>query len=60
MIKNRTEVEVVFESDLSGLRVGDVGYIDGYCQGSNNIACAVVVSGNFISSIQLHCLRVIQ
>lgn len=53
---NKTKVKVVAADGYQKAQKGDVGYIDGYIRGADDIPYAVVVFDDCIEMIYLHCL----
>jgi hypothetical protein len=55
----KTKVRVIMDTNQCSLKSGDIGYIDGYCRGGNDVPYAVVVVGIKMDFIPLYALEVI-
>jgi len=55
----KTYVEILYDSRYGDYKKGEVGFIDGYCQGADNCAYAMVVVGEFIQMVEPRNLKVI-
>ena len=53
----KTKVRITCDSYNYNLHKGDVGYVDGYLQGGDNINCAVVVIGKSFKLVPLYMIE---
>ena len=53
-----TKVRIVRESYRYNVIKGDIGYVDGYLQDSDNVPCAVVIIGKSFNLVPLHMIEV--
>ena len=53
----RTKVRITRNSYFYDVHEGDIGYVDGYLRGYNNINCAVVVIGKRFILVPLHMIE---
>ena len=53
----KTKVRITRESYRYNVIKGDIGYVDGYLRGYNNINCAVVVIGKRFTLVPLHMIE---
>ena len=54
----RVRVRFIYKSPYKDWELGDVGYIDGYCRGGNDVPYAVVIVKNRIVMAPLETIRV--
>lgn len=55
----KTKVELKGDVQQSQLKIGDRGYIDGYCRGGNDVPYAAIVVGEVVDLCPLYKLKVI-
>ena len=55
----RTKVVIIANGQYNDFKIGEEGYIDGYCRGGDERPYAVVVIADRIVMAPLHCLKVI-
>ena len=53
----KTKVRVTCNSYYYDVHEGDIGYVDGYLRGYDNINCAVVVIGKRFTLVPLHMIE---
>ena len=53
----KTKVRVTCNSYYYDVNEGDIGYVDGYLRGYDNINCAVVVIGKSFNLVPLHMIE---
>ena len=58
-MKNRIKVEIMVATSQSALKKGDIGYIDGYVRGADDIPYAVVIVGERIGMVRIRFLKVL-
>ena len=54
----RLRVRFICNSHYKDWNSGDVGYVDGYCRGGDDVSCAVVIVKNRIVMAPLETIRV--
>lgn len=54
----RVRVRFIYQSPYKDWNSGDVGYIDGYCRGGDNVPYAVVIVKDRIIMAPLDTIRV--
>ena len=57
MKTGRIEVSILHDSPLGEYREGDVGYVDGYCRGGDDIPYAIVIIRDNFCLVPLHSLK---
>ena len=55
----RIEVRFICESPYNDWKIGDFGYVDGYCRGGNGVPCAVVIVKDRIIMAPLDTMKVV-
>jgi hypothetical protein len=55
----KTKVKIIKEYQHMMFKVGDVGYIDGYVRGADDIPYAVVIVGKKIDYVSSYSLEVL-
>lgn len=53
----KTKVRITYESYRYNVIKGDIGYVDGYLQGYDNLKCAVVIIGKSFSLVPLYAIE---
>ena len=53
----KTKVRIARESYRYNVIKGDIGYVDGYLQDSDNVPCAVVVIGKSFKLVPLYMIE---
>ena len=53
----KTKVRVTCNSYYYDAHEGDIGYVDGYLQDSDNVPCAVVIIGKSFNLVPLHMIE---
>ena len=53
----KTKVYINSDSYYYDIHKGDVGYVDGYMLGDNNVHCAVVVIGKSFKLVPLYMIE---
>ena len=53
----KTKVRIARESYRYNVIKGDIGYVDGYLQDSDNVPCAVVIIGKSFNLVPLHMIE---
>ena len=56
----RLKVVFVSNSQYKEWESGDVGYVDGYCRGGDNVPYAVIVANDRIVMAPLYSIRVVE
>ena len=56
-INMKTKVRIARESYRYNVSKGDIGYVDGYLQGYDNVPCAVVVIGKSFNLVPLYMIE---
>lgn len=59
MENSKTKVRVKDAFHQCELKRGDIGYIDGYVRGGNNVPLAVVIVKDKIDLVPIHALEVL-
>ena len=55
----RIEVRFICESRYNNWKIGDFGYVDGYCRGWDGVPCAVVIVKDRIIMAPLETMKVV-
>lgn len=55
----KTKVKIVGDPEPCRFNSGDIGYIDGYIRGGNNVPLCVVIVGKDIDFVSIYYLEVI-
>ena len=55
----KTHAQLIMEPSQSRLKIGSIGYIDGYCRGGDDRPCAAFVSNGIIELVPIYALKVI-
>ena len=55
----RIEVKFICKSHYNDWAIGDIGYVDGYCRGGNDVPCAIVIVKDRIVMAPLETFRVV-
>lgn len=59
-MKNKTKVKITGVYNHGTFKIGQVGYIDGYVRGGNDVPYAVVISEKVLDLVPTHgCFEVI-
>lgn len=53
----KTKVSIACDSFHYNVIKGEVGYVDGYLQDSDNVPCAVVIIGKSFNLVPLHMIE---
>jgi len=56
----KTKVEITSDVHQERAKKGDIGYIDGYCRGGNDMPYAMVVIGENVCMVPMYQLKVIE
>lgn len=54
----RLRVRFICKSPYKDWESGDLGYVDGYCRGGNDVPCAIVIVKDRIVMAPLETIRV--
>lgn len=55
---NKTKVTIICNSPYNGeYKDGDIGYVDGYIRGADNIPYAVVIVGKKFYQVPIHAME---
>lgn len=54
----RLRVRFICKSPYKDWEPGDLGYVDGYCRGGNDVPCAIVIVKDRIVMAPLETIRV--
>ena len=57
MRTGRIEVSVLHDSPYDDYKEGDVGYVDGYCRGADDIPYAIVIINDSFCMVPLRSLK---
>lgn len=57
---NKVKVRIIGTDPECSLQYGDIGYIDGYLRGGNNVPYIVVVVGKKVDMVTFHNLEVLE
>ena len=50
----------ICDSRYKDWKVGDLGYVDGYCRGGDDVPCAVVIIKDRIVMAPINTIRVVE
>ena len=53
----KTKVRITCDSHYNDFHKGDIGYVDGYLQDSDNVPCAVVIIGKSFKLVPLYMIE---
>ena len=57
MRTGRIEVSILHDSPYDDYKEGDVGYVDGYCRGGDDIPYAIVIINDRFCMVPLRSLK---
>ena len=55
----RLEVRFICQSHYKDWEIGDLGYVDGYCRGEDDVPCVIVIVKDRIVMAPLDTIRVV-
>lgn len=55
----RLEVRFICQSHYKDWEIGDLGHVDGYCRGGDDVPCAIVIVKDRIVMAPLDTIRVV-
>ena len=59
IVMKRLEVRFICQSHYKDWEIGDLGYVDGYCRGGDDVPCAIVIVKDRIVMAPLDTIRVV-
>ena len=59
IVMKRLEVRFICQSHYKDWEIGDLGYLDGYCRGEDDVPCAIVIVKDRIVMAPLDTIRVV-